>query len=256
VPTWDARQYLKFEGERTQPVFDLLNRLRLADPQRIIDLGCGPGNSTQVLRRRFPESEIIGLDSSPEMIGRARREFPEGLWQLEDVTQWKTEQPFDLVFSNAMLQWVPDHEHLLPRLLEQVAPGGALAAQIPAHYDSPLHREIIEVSHDPRWTSRMEKARTSLTNRPPAFYYDLLAGRAAGIDIWETTYQHVVPGPTAVLEWFRGTGLRPYLEALSTEEERSAFEADLNARYAASYPRRANGCVLFPFRRLFLVVYR
>jgi len=253
---WQPDQYLKFGGERTRPVLDLLHRVVLANPRRIADLGCGPGNSTEALRLKWPDSTIIGLDSSPEMIERARQSFPADAWVVGDAARWQPEEPFDLVFSNAMLQWVPDHERVCPHLFDQVAPGGALAVQVPAHYDSVLHREIIALSRDPRWDRRMESARRSLTNHPPEFYYDLFASRAGRVDLWETIYHHVLAGPEAVLEWFRGTGLRPYLQALTSAEERRSFEEALLARYEDSYSRRQGGPILFPFRRLFFVVYR
>jgi trans-aconitate 2-methyltransferase len=233
-----------------------LHRIRLENPRRIIDLGCGPGNSTAELRRHWPASSIVGLDSSREMIDKARQAFPDGVWKVGDAAQWQADQPFDLVFSNALLHWVPDHTRVCPHLVRQVAPGGALAAQVPAHYDSPLHREILEVSRDPAWCDRLAGARHALTKESPAFYYDLLEGQASLIDVWETIYYHVLSGPAAVLEWFRGTGLRPFLEALDSDEERRRFESLLLDRYAVAYPRRAGGNILFPFRRLFFVAYR
>ena len=256
MPQWDAEQYLKFAGERTQPVFDLVHRIRLENPHRIVDLGCGPGNSTAVLRARWPDALLLGVDSSPDMIQKARQAHPGGQWAVGDAASWQGEERFDLVFSNAMLHWVPNHEGVCRHLLDLLAPGGALAIQVPAHYDSPLHREILEVSRDAAWTSRMERARHALTHNGPAFYYDLLAPLVSRLDLWETTYYHILAGPEGVLEWFRGTGLRPFLEALEGEEERLRFEGMLLERYAETYPRRANGMVLFPFRRLFVVVYR
>lgn len=256
MPQWNPEQYLKFGSERTQPVRDLIGHIQLEAPRRIVDLGCGPGNSTEELGRRWPGSSIQGVDNSPEMIARARRAYPNGQWQIGDAASWTPDEPVDLVFSNAMLHWLPDHERLCPRLLDQAAAGGALAVQAPAHYDSPLHREILEVSRDPAWTGRMDQARGVLTNHPPEFYYDLLAPAASRVDVWETIYYHELAGPESVLEWFRGTGLRPFLEALADQEERGRFEAMLGERYRKTYQRRANGRVLFPFRRLFFVAYR
>ncbi len=255
MPQWDADLYLKFGNERTQPVRDLLQRIALTEPRRIVDVGCGPGNSTAELRRRWPAASIVGLDKSPEMIAKARESFPEGEWIAGDAATWKASEPFDLVFSNAVWHWLRDHEGLVRHWLDQIAAGGALAFQVPAHYDSPLHREIVEISRDPAWDGRMAGARAALTHHPPAFYYDLLQSRSSRIDLWETTYYHVLAGPEAVVEWFRGTGLRPYLEALSSPEERQRFEALLLERYAKAYPRRPDGKILFPFRRLFLVAY-
>ncbi|HLJ44517.1 MAG TPA: methyltransferase domain-containing protein [Bryobacteraceae bacterium] len=255
MPVWDSAVYLKFASERGQPSLDLISRINLRHPRTIIDLGCGPGNSTQALRERWPDASIAGIDSSPQMIETAKRSFPEQSWVIGDAATWKPDVPVDLVFSNAMLQWVPQHEAVCRHWLAQVAPGGAFAVQVPAHYDSALHREILAVSKDPAWNDRMSGARSALTNHPPPFYYDVLQPLASRLDLWETTYYHVVAGPEAVIEWFRGTGLRPYLEALASEKERLRFEDLLLERYTITYPRQPDGRVLFPFRRLFFVAY-
>ena len=256
MPKWDAAQYLKFGNERTQPAVDLLHRVELLNPSRIMDLGCGPGNSTEPLRVRWPHAEVFGLDSSPEMIAAAKKAYPEGNWLVGDAASWKADQPFDLVFANAMLHWLPDHAKVCKSWMEHVAPGGALAVQQPAHYDGTMRREILEVSQDPAWSGRMTAARTAIRCETPAFYFDVLQPIASRVNVWETTYYHVLAGPEGVLEWFRGTGLRPFLEALTSNEERARFEAMLLEKYSLSYPRRASGQVLFPFRRLFFVAYR
>jgi trans-aconitate 2-methyltransferase len=256
MPAWNADLYLKFANERTQPALDLINRINLDAPQRIVDLGCGPGNSTEALRSRWPDATIIGVDSSAQMIEAARQAYPNGIWQTADAAEWTSGEPLDLVFSNAMLQWLREHAKTCCRWFDQVRPGGVLAVQMPSHYDSPLQMEIIEVSTDPRWNDRMDSARAALTKHPPSFYYDVLQSAASRMELWETTYYHAFKGPEAVVEWFRGTGLRPFLEALSSDEERSRFEQMLLDRYQVSYARRASGKVLFPFRRLFFVAYR
>jgi trans-aconitate 2-methyltransferase len=255
TPIWDADLYLKFANQRTQPSLDLIARIELARPARIIDLGCGPGNSTEMLRRRWPEAEVIGLDSSTEMLAAAAKAHPAGRWVLGDAASWTAEAPFDLAFSNAALHWIPDHAALFPHLLGQVAAGGALAVQIPAHHLSPLHQVTLEVASAPAWRARMEGPRHALTKETPAFYYDVLQPLAARLDIWETEYQHVMEGPQAILDWFRGTGLRPFLEALASDDERERFERLLLADYTRAYPRQKDGRILFPFRRLFLVAY-
>jgi trans-aconitate 2-methyltransferase len=256
MPQWDAAQYLKFGTERTQPAVDLIQRIELSSPRRIIDLGCGPGNSTEPLRRRWPDADISGLDCSPEMIAAAREAYPQGKWEVGDAASWQTGLPFDLVFANAMLHWLPDHARVCQGWMQQVAPGGALAVQQPAHYDDSARGNIIEVSKDPAWNDRMNAARTAIRCELPSFYYDVLQPLTSRLSIWETTYHHILPGPEGVLEWFRGTGLRPFLEALSSDEERARFEAMLLKRFTVRYPRRAGGQVLFPFRRLFFVAYR
>src|ERR1019366_5548989 len=183
--------------ERTQPSIDLIQRIALADPRSIVDLGCGPGNSTEALRRRWPGASITGLDSSPQMIEAARQAYPSGAWEVADAARWSAPEPRDLVFANALVQWIPDHQRLCRRLMEQVAPGGALAVQLPAeeHYNSPVHREIRSLSQEPAWCDRLEAARAMFTHAPATFYYDALQPLASRTDLWETTYYHAVAGP-------------------------------------------------------------
>lgn len=250
---WDASHYLKFGDERTQPARDLAGRIEIDGPRRIIDLGCGPGNSTAVLRQRWPEAEIIGLDSSEEMLEAASRTHREGCWLWGDAGSWSAEPPFDIVFSNAALHWVPDHSRLFPHLLAQVAPGGILAVQMPAHHRSHAHRIIREVADDPRWRHLMNRAREAMTSETPGFYYDLLQPLTARLTLWETDYYHVLENPRAIVEWFRATGLRPYLDALEDEQQKLRFEERLIEAFDECYPRRRDGRLLFPFPRLFLL---
>jgi len=256
VPTWDATLYLQFGNERTQPSIDLASRIAVQSPRRIIDLGCGPGNSTEVLRRRWPEAEITGLDSSPEMIAAATKAYPGGQWVLGDIATWEAASPFDIVFSNAALQWVRDHARVFPHLIQQVAKGGALAVQIPAHIASPLHQLMLQIADEPRWRDRMAAAMHALTMERPALYYEALKPQASRIELWETEYNHVMENSDAILEWIQGTGLRPFLEALASEEDKQDFLEKLRAGVARAYPRQYDGRVLFPFRRLFVVAYR
>ena len=256
MPHWDADLYLRYAEERTQPAIDLLSRIAVAQPRRVIDLGCGPGNSTALLRERWPGADVAGLDSSPEMIATATKNFPDGKWIVADVTEWSDAAPFDVIFSNAAFQWVPRHDAILPRLLRMVGPGGALAMQMPLHFTSPLHQIMLDISKQPVWTDVLNKARTALAVAEPSYYYDLLQSQAERIDLWETTYHHVLPSADAILEWIRGTGLRPYLEALATQEQKTRFEELLLAGLRVAYPRRPDGNVLFPFRRVFFVAYR
>lgn len=256
MPSWDADQYLRFSSERTQPARDLAARIAIAEPERIIDLGCGPGNSTAILRLRWPTAEIHGLDNSREMIAAASESYPQGKWILADAATWAAEVPFDIVFSNAALQWLPHHSTLFPHLFLQVVAGGALAVQMPAHFNSPLHREIIETADDPRWKNLMVSAKNALTRESPSFYYNLLQPIALRLEIWETEYYHIMETPQDMLEWFRGTGLRPFLSALKSEREKQAFEEILLQRYVKSYPPQSDGRILFPFRRLFIVAYK
>lgn len=250
---WDPELYLKFGGERTQPSIDLVSRIAVDRPQRVVDLGCGPGNSTQILRKRWPDATIIGVDSDPNMIAAARREYPEGRWEQQDIADWTADAPFDVVFSNAALHWLTDHETLFPRLLRSVAPGGVLAVQMPSVTASPVHRAIWKIASDARWSDRLAAARNAQTMHPPAFYYDVLRPHVSRLDQWETEYLHPLEGPAAIVDWIRSTALRPFLDALSTDEERQTFVGWLLDSLTDAYPRLADGRVLVPYRRQFLV---
>jgi trans-aconitate 2-methyltransferase len=256
MPTWNPDLYLQFVTERTQPSLDLIGRIQISHPDRIVDLGCGPGNSAAMLRQRWPTAELVGLDSSPEMIATASKTYPDEKWTLADIATWLPDTPFDLVFSNATLQWLPNHVCLFPHLFAQVALGGALAVQLPAHEQSSLHQVALEVANDPKWSNRMEAACHALTRESPSFYYDVLQPLATHLDLWETEYYHQIESPQAIVNWFRGTGLRPFLEALETEAEKQRFEKLVLDGYTQAYPRQKDGNILFPFRRLFMIAYR
>lgn len=256
MASWNPGLYLQFGAERTRPAADLAARVAVAEPRRVIDLGCGPGNSTAVLRARWPSAEVLGLDGDAAMLAAAAQTDASVRWVQGDAANWGPGEAYDVVFSNAVLQWLPDHAALVPRLFRAVAPGGALAVQVPTHYQSALHRHILEVADDPRWRDRVHNARTAILTHDAAFYYDALCTLAAHVDLWETEYDHVMSDAAAILTWIKGTGLRPFLGALADESERQQFEAELLERLAESYPRRRDGRVLFPFRRLFFVAYR
>jgi trans-aconitate 2-methyltransferase len=255
MSAWDADHYLRFGAERTRPAVDLVQRIQIDHPRRVVDIGCGPGNSTEVLRARWPEADIVGVDSSREMIAAARQRHPEGEWIEADAATWTSDEPFDVVFSNAALQWLPDHAAIISRLFGLVASGGVLAVQIPSYSRNPVRVHIHDISEDARWSDRMEAARSALTMESPAFYYDVLSPVAAKIDLWETEYSHVMPDAGAIVEWISSTGLRPFLDAVSPDE-RESFLKMLRERVTESYPRRADGKVLFPFKRLFVVAWR
>src|SRR5450432_2184634 len=232
MPTWNATQYLKFGDERTRPSRDLAARIDVVQPARVIDLGCGPGNSTDVLVQRWPGAEITGLDNSARMIEAARAAHQSAhkaahqaahptrssplRWVAADIAEWAAPEGgetsdgvFGVVFSNAALQWLPDHASLLPRLMRRVAPGGALAFQMPAP-DSPAHRIMRALA------AAIGLRVADWHCHEPAFYYDVLTPCAARVDLWETEYVHVMADAEAIVEWYRGTGLRPFLDALGT----------------------------------------
>jgi len=253
---WDPELYLKFANERTQPAIDLVARIGLAAPGSIIDVGCGPGNSTQLLARRWPDAQITGLDSSEKMIARAREDFPQLNWVVADATKFAAGRQWDLVFSSAALQWMGDHEALLPRLFGWVNPAGALAVQLPVNKDSPLHQSVLAVAEEVRWRSRTAACAGLLTYAAATFYYDLLAREAVRLDSWETTYYHVLSSHQGLIEWYRGTGMRPFLERLQTDADRREFEAEVMEKCRGDYPVRQDGKVLYPFKRLFFIAYR
>lgn len=252
---WDPQLYLKFDRERTQPSIDLAARVEIAEPRKVIDLGCGPGNSTAVLQARWPTAEITGLDSDDEMLRAARRDYPQHYWLQQDAATWKSRGEYDVVFSNAMLQWLPNHAQAIENWFAAVAPGGALAVQVPAHLRSAVHNHILEVVSEPMWRERTSDAAHAINSAEAGYFYDILSGLSQRIDLWVTEYCHVLDGPEEIINWMRGTGLRPYLNVLSPGEQQR-FEAELLERVAVSYPRQQDGKVLFPFRRLFFIAYQ
>lgn len=253
MPTWDEAQYLKFADERTRPARELLARVPLAAPRQVVDLGCGPGNSTALLRERWPEARLTGVDSSPEMLRRARADLPDVEWIEADLAQWRPAQSPDLLFANAVLQWLPNHAVLLPRLFAQLAPGGVLAVQMPDNFDEPSHAWMRKLPG--AWSSLLGSVRQGPRVLAAADYYDLLAPQARSVDIWHTRYEHVMADAAAIVEWVKGTGLRPYLEALPAEM-RGDYERAYLAAIDEAYPPRADGRRLFSFPRLFLVAQR
>lgn len=249
---WSPGQYLKFEDERSRPALDLLARVPLDRPGRIVDVGCGPGNSTEGLARRYPEAEIVGLDSSAEMLAAARERLPDRAFIQADIETWTPDRPFDLVFANAVFQWVPDHLAVIARLLESCPPGGVLAFQVPDNLDEPTHVLMAEVARSGPWRGRFATPIRREAIPPAAAYFDRLQPLAATVDIWRTAYHHVLEGPAAIVEWVRGTGLRPWLDRLDASE-RAAYLDGYLERIAAAYPPLADGKVLLPFPRLFVV---
>lgn len=255
--SWSAAQYTTFEKERTRPVRDLLNAVETEPVQRAVDLGCGPGNSTEVLTARFPDADILGIDSSDDMIHAARQRLPDVRFEMGDLRVWQPDGTFDVMLANAVLQWVPGHETLLPRLMMALSPGGSLAVQMPDNLQEPAHRLMREVAADARFASKLSGAAESRQPRLDAmWYYALLKPHAARVDVWRTTYHHVLPGGIdAVIEWFKGSGLRPFLAPLDPED-RTAYLASYRAALTDAYTVSEDGSVLLPFPRLFIVAVR
>ena len=249
---WDADTYLRFANERTQPAVDLVARVDLWASRRIVDLGCGPGNSTGLLKARWPEAKVTGVDNSADMIRAARRDHPGIEFAEGDLSTWSPETPFDLVFTNAALQWVGDHGRLLPRLLDAVAPEGALAVQMPRNHDFATHRLMRQVAAEAPWRDKLAGARDPSPVKPPEFYYDCLAPKSRRIVLWETNYIQVMDGVDAIIAWLHGTGLRPFLARLDADE-RPRFLDHYRGLLAQGFPARADGKILLPYPRLFFI---
>jgi trans-aconitate 2-methyltransferase len=255
MTSWNPTAYLRFGEERTRPAVDLVARIQLEAPKCIVDLGCGPGNSTAVLARRWPSAQVLGVDNAAAMIAAAAQAHPSLRWATADIATWQPPAAVDLVFSNAALQWLPDHASLIPRLFGAVASGGALAFQIPSATHALVRTLIHAIAREGPWAARMQPALGALTLQPPGFYHDLLAPLARSIDVWETDYPHVMEGHDAIVAWIASTGLRPFLAALDTEAERQLFRDQLLQRVEENDPVQADGRILFPFRRTFVIAY-
>jgi trans-aconitate 2-methyltransferase len=253
--TWNPKRYLTFADQRTRPAIDLLGRVPLAAPARVVDLGCGPGNSTALLVERWPTAQMIGLDASTDMLAKAKASGVGATWVEADIATWAPTDRFDLIYSNAALQWLGDHADLLPRLLGQLTEGGVLAVQMPRNFDQPSHVLMRELAAERRFTARLAGVLRAEPVATPAWYYDLLAPMTALLDIWESEYLHVLEGDDPVLRWVRGTALRPVIEALDASEM-SAFETAYRERLRTAYPKRPDGRTLLPFRRLFMIARR
>jgi len=271
-PSWDPAQYLRYADQRGRAFLDLIARVDARSPEYVVDLGCGPGNLTAVLAERWPNAEVIGVDASPEMIEAARRSAPAAAagsanasasprrptFELGDLRTWRPSRPVDVLISNATLQWVPGYLDLLPALLEMVAPGGWFAFQVPGNFGEPSHRLLRELASEPPWSALLTgQAFEPPSSHDPEDYLDALAGLGCTLDAWETTYLFVLSGDDPVLEWMKGTGLRPYLGALADAgpEVVRRFEAEYGKRLRTAYPRRSYGTVL-PYRRVFVVAHK
>lgn len=254
---WNPEDYLKYADHRLRPALDLLARIPVERPGVICDLGCGAGNVTRLLARRWPGGAVVGVDSSAAMLAAARAAdgTDDVSWERADLAAWSPPRPAGLLFSNAALHWLDDHATLFPRLLGQLAPGGVLAVQMPRNHGAPSHIGITEAATAGPWRRRLEPLLRPAPVAEPSFYYDVLAARTAALDIWETEYLHVLSGDDPVLRWTRSTALAPLVAALAGDEQ-AAFVADYAARLRRAYPRRADGTTLFPFRRLFIVARR
>ena len=251
-PVWDPEQYLRFGDERLRPALDLLARVAHPGPGRVVDLGCGAGSAMPALRARFPEAGLRGVDGSAAMLAKARAAGFEA--ERADIAEWAPVEPVDVLFSNAALHWLPDHGALFPRLLGRLAPGGVLAVQMPHMHAAPVRAAQDRLAADGPWAGRLAGVKSAPPVPDAPWYYDLLAPRTASLDIWFAEYLHVLRGEDPVARWAMGSSLRPYMDALEGEPElREGFLAAYAAAMRGAYPPRADGAVLLPFRRLFIL---
>ncbi|WP_095147358.1 MULTISPECIES: trans-aconitate 2-methyltransferase [unclassified Pseudomonas] len=255
--SWSAKQYVAFEDERTRPARDLLAAIPNLDARSVIDIGCGPGNSTELLVQRFADASVRGIDSSADMIESARKRLPSVRFDTTNIATWNEPGPFDVIFANAVLQWLPDHATLLPSLVAKLAPGGSLAIQMPDNLEQPAHRMMREVAANGPWADKLVDIAGQRTTLDDATtYYQMLCSCSSRVDVWRTTYHHpLAGGPAAVVEWFKGSGLRPFLEPLN-EVEKAQYLAQYLEAIEPFFPVLADGSVLLPFPRVFIVATR
>jgi len=253
---WNAEQYLKFKSERTQPSIDLVNRINCRSPKRIIDIGCGPGNSTAVLKKHYPDTYVLGVDFSPNMIERAKLNYPDIDFMIFDASKdfEKLEGSFDIVFSNACIQWVPNHRKLLTDMMRILNPNGIMAVQIPNQFEMPINSIVSRVTESDKWKNKFETKR-NFYNLTQEEYFDLLSDISSDFSMWETIYFHRLPSQKSIVEWYESTGLRPYLNVLDGESK-AEFKKDILAEVKKHYPIQKNGEVIFRFNRLFFTAVK
>lgn len=250
---WQPDLYLQFKSERTQPSIDLVSKINQVNPKRIIDIGCGPGNSTQILAQKWPKSKIVGIDSSASMIEKAKQDYPDQEWVIANASSYESEMKFDIVFSNAVIQWIPNHEELLIKFHNLLSDEGVVAVQVPQFWDMPLGKIIDNIANDTRWKDQTDGVSELLTIHNHSFYYDILSDLFNVIELWETHYIHVLENHLAILEMMRSTGLKPYLERLVNESDKKEFEEAVLNDIRKAYSIQKNGKVLLPFNRLFFM---
>ncbi|HME28029.1 MAG TPA: methyltransferase domain-containing protein [Acetobacteraceae bacterium] len=249
---WDPAQYLRFANERLRPALDLLAQVPLDAPARVVDLGCGAGNVTAILKQRFPEADVAGVDGSAAMLETARATVQGCRFEQADFFRWQPAEPPDLIFSNAALHWVDGHPTLFPRLLSFLAPVGVLAVQMPAMHDTPLRRIPYELAATEPWAEYLSGVTSAPAILSPMEYWDLLRPYVASLELWQTTYMHALRGENAVTEWAAGSSLRPFLDRLP-DDRKVAFRLAYSVAARRHYPPRADGNTLLPFHRVFMV---
>jgi trans-aconitate 2-methyltransferase len=252
VTDWNPAQYLRYGSERLRPALDLIARIQVDSPDTVYDLGCGTGTITGILKERWPDANVTGVDSSASMLEKTTDVETGVNWQHADLNQWQPETQADVVYSNAALHWLDNHYQLFPRLMDAVKLGGVLAVQMPENFSAPSHTSIADTVREGAWRERLVPFQREQPVAAPSFYYDLISRLSSHIDMWETTYMHILEGEDPVVEWTKGTMLRPLLDNLS-DEEGAEFLASYTAKVTKTYPRSADGKTVLPFKRLFIV---
>ena len=253
---WSAQQYLKFEDERTRPARDLLGAVLSQSPKKVIDLGCGPGNSTELLAARWPQAKVIGVDSSPDMLAQAKKRLPNLSFEHGDITQWSPPPDTDVLYSNAVFQWVPDNLAQMVRLFKGLPKGATLAIQLPDTFNEPVQVLMRETARMPQFQHLMGEVARLRDDLPKVNdYYDAFCSAGTRAQIWLTTYNHSLENVEAIVEWMKGSGLRPFLDVLD-DKDRADFLHTYTGYVAAAHLPRADGRVILPFPRLFIVAVR
>ena len=251
---WDPAQYLRYDNERSQPTRDLIAALSNFNPTEIVDLGCGTGNSTALLAHRWPDASLIGVDGSTEMLDQADQSGLHAVWQEADIATWQPASPVDLIFSNAALHWLDDHDVVFRQLVAGLCPDGMLAVQMPYNFSQPSHTLISEIATEPRWVERLSNVIRPSPVSTPETYLQMLEPLISAVRVWTTTYLHVLHGEHPVARWTGGATLRPVITAL--EDDADEFIADYQTRLERAYPRRADGTTVLPFTRMFILATR
>lgn len=253
---WNSEQYLKFKKERTQPSVDLAAKINMENPKRIIDIGCGPGNSTAVLKKRYPDAYILGVDFSPNMIAKAKADYPDMDFMLFDAEKDfdKLTGKFDIVFSNACIQWIPNHKKLLSDMMSILKPNGVLAVQVPMNFEEPIHKIIAEVITRKEWADKIGSGRQFYTLKESE-YFDVLSELSSDFSMWKTIYMHRMPSHQSIIEWYKSTGMKEYLAVLS-ENDKIEFEKAVFNEVEKYYPVQKNGEIIFRFPRLFFTAVK
>jgi trans-aconitate 2-methyltransferase len=253
---WNPDKYLEYANLHSQAIADLIQHVAKERPRSIVDLGCGPGNSTELIAARWPRAAITGVDIAQEMLEAGRTRHPEWRWVHSGIAEFQPAKPFDLVISCAALQWLPDHERLLPQVWKLVQRRGALAVQMPANQDSPLHRAVFKTARNPQWKPFTGRSRSALNFQPPERYFAILAPLARRLEVWETIYNHEMRSLDSLLDWAQATVMRPFLSKIPTATGRRAFIAGVKRACASAYPKTVRGTILYAQKRLFFIAHK